>query len=131
VIRFVFTNQTPHIIQYRLWFRAYIFCVFNLKIMVGMSQNVCVVGVVMIPFAKPGASELYPMMGARATRAALADAGLDYDKIQQVYAGYVYGDACSGQRAVYDVGMSSVPVINVNNNCSTGWAGWRLCRYFI
>ena len=57
-----------------------------------MSQSVCVVGVGMIPFAKPGASESYPMMGARAIRAALADAGLDYDKIQQVYAGYVYGD---------------------------------------
>ena len=81
-----------------------------------MSQSVCVVGVGMIPFAKPGASESYPMMGARAIRAALADAGLDYDKIQQVYAGYVYGDSCSGQRAVYDVGMSGVPVINVNNN---------------
>ncbi|CAM8627704.1 PaaJ Acetyl-CoA acetyltransferase [Oxalobacteraceae bacterium] len=93
-----------------------------------MSQSVCVVGVGMIPFAKPGASESYPMMGARAIRAALADAGLDYDKIQQVYAGYVYGDSCSGQRAVYDVGMSGVPVINVNNNCSTGSTALWLAR---
>ena len=40
--------------------------------------------------------------------------------MQQVYAGYVYGDYCSGQRAAYAVGLSGVPVFNVNNNCSMG-----------
>ena len=85
-----------------------------------MSNDVYVAGVGMIPFAKPGAGDPYHVMGARAIRAALDDAGLGYDKIQQVYAGYVFGDSCCGQRAVYDVGMSGVPVINVNNNCSTG-----------
>ena len=66
-----------------------------------MSQHVHVVGVGMIPFTKPGASDPYHLMGARAMRAALEDAGLDYSAIQQVYAGYVYGDSCCGQRAVY------------------------------
>jgi acetyl-CoA acetyltransferase len=93
-----------------------------------MSQDVYVAGVGMIPFAKPGASEPYHVMGARAIRAALEDAGLDYDKVQQVYAGYVFGDSCCGQRAVYDVGMSGVPVINVNNNCSTGSTALWLAR---
>ena len=93
-----------------------------------MSQDVYVAGVGMIPFSKPGASESYHVMGARAIRAALADADLDYDKIQQVYAGYVFGDSCCGQRAVYDIGMSGVPVINVNNNCSTGSTALWLAR---
>ena len=93
-----------------------------------MSQDVYVAGVGMIPFAKPGASDPYHVMGARAIRVALDDAGLDYDKVQQVYAGYVYGDSCSGQRAVYEVGMSGVPVINVNNNCSTGSTALWLAR---
>ena len=93
-----------------------------------MSQDVYVAGVGMIPFAKPGASDPYHMMGAGAIRAALADAGLDYNLVQQVYAGYVYGDSCSGQRAVYEVGMSGVPVINVNNNCSTGSTALWLAR---
>lgn len=93
-----------------------------------MSQDVYVAGVGMIPFAKPGTSDPYHVMGARAIRAALDDAGLDYDKVQQVYAGYVYGDSCSGQRAVYEVGMSGVPVINVNNNCSTGSTALWLAR---
>jgi acetyl-CoA acetyltransferase len=93
-----------------------------------MPQHVHVVGVGMIPFTKPGASDPYHLMGARAMRAALEDAGLDYSAIQQVYAGYVYGDSCCGQRAVYEVGMSGVPVVNVNNNCSTGSTALWLAR---
>lgn len=93
-----------------------------------MSQDVFVAGVGMIPFAKPGASASYDVMGAQAIRAALADAHLDYDKVQQVYAGYVYGDSCCGQRAAYAVGMSGVPLFNVNNNCSTGSTALFLAR---
>ncbi|MBR0898973.1 lipid-transfer protein [Bradyrhizobium tropiciagri] len=93
-----------------------------------MSQDVFVAGVGMIPFAKPGASEPYHVMGAQAIRLALADAGLDYAQVQQVYAGYVYGDSCSGQRAAYDVGLTGVPVVNVNNNCSTGSTALFLAR---
>ena len=52
-----------------------------------MSQDVYVAGVGMIPFAKPGASNPYHVMGAGAIRAALTDAGLDYNLVQQVYAG--------------------------------------------
>ena len=84
-----------------------------------MNQDVRIAGVGMIPFAKPGASESYDAMGAKAIRAALDDASLSYADVGQVYAGFVYGDSCSGQRAAYEVGMTGVPVVNVNNNCST------------
>lgn len=85
-----------------------------------MSRDVFVTGVGMIPFTKPGANEPYPQMAAKATRAALSDAGMDYALVQQAYVGYVYGDSTAGQCAVYAVGMTGIPVINVNNNCSTG-----------
>ena len=85
-----------------------------------MTRPVLVAGVGMIPFRKPGDSLPYHEMGAQAVREALADAGVGYDTIEQVYAGYVYGDSTCGQRAVYEVGMTGVPVVNVNNNCSTG-----------
>ena len=81
---------------------------------------VYVVGVGMIPFVKPGESDPYPLMGARAVRAALADAGLDYTAIQQAYAGYVYADSTAGQAVLYGVGMTGIPVVNVNNNCASG-----------
>ena len=93
-----------------------------------MTRDVFVAGVGMIPFTKPGASPSYDVMGAQAIRAALQDARLGYGEVQQVYAGYVYGDSCSGQRAAYAVGMSGVPVFNVNNNCSTGSTALFLAR---
>lgn len=92
------------------------------------SHAAWVAGVGMIPFTKPGASAPYHEMGAQAIRLALDDAALDYDKVQQVYAGFVYGDSCAGQRAVYEVGLSGVPVVNVNNNCSTGSTALYLAR---
>ena len=93
-----------------------------------MSRDVIVAGVGMIPFTKPGANEPYPQMAAEATRAALADAGVDYELVQQAYVGYVYGDSTAGQRALYEVGMTGIPVINVNNNCSTGSTALFLAR---
>jgi acetyl-CoA acyltransferase len=85
-----------------------------------MTRNVYVAGVGMIPFAKPGASAHYDEMGAQAISQALADSGVPFALIQQAYAGYVYGDSTCGQTALYRVGMTGIPVVNVNNNCATG-----------
>jgi acetyl-CoA acetyltransferase len=85
----------------------------------------------MIPFAKPGASAPYHVMGAEATKLALADAGLDYGVVQQAYAGYVYGDSTCGQRALYQVGMTGIPIVNVNNNCSTGSTALFMARQMV
>jgi sterol carrier protein 2 len=93
-----------------------------------MNRTVFVAGVGMIPFAKPGASAPYPAMGAAAARAALEDAGLGYADVEQAYAGYVYGDSTAGQRTLYEVGMTGIPVINVNNNCATGSTALFLAR---
>ena len=93
-----------------------------------MKNNVYVVGVGMVPFTKPGANEPYPQMAAKAVKAALRDAGLEYAQVQQAYVGYVYGDSTAGQRALYEVGMTGIPVVNVNNNCSTGSTALFLAR---
>jgi len=93
-----------------------------------MSRDVLVAGVGMIPFTKPGANLPYPQMAAQATQAALADAGIGYEHMQQAYVGYVYGDSTAGQRALYEVGMTGIPVVNVNNNCSTGSTALFLAR---
>lgn len=91
-------------------------------------NKVFVAGVGMIPFAKPGQSENYDVMGAQATELALQDAGLAYQQIQQANVGYVYGDSTCGQKALYRVGMTGIPIINVNNNCSTGSTALFLAR---
>jgi sterol carrier protein 2 len=96
-----------------------------------MASRAYVAGVGMIPFVKPGANAPYHVMGAEATKLALSDAGLDYSLIQQAYVGYVYGDSTCGQRALYPVGMTGIPVVNVNNNCSTGSTALFLARQAI
>ena len=97
-----------------------------------MSKSKTIVaGVGMIKFGKPGASESYDIMGEQAIRQALEDCGLDYSHVQQAYAGYVYGDSTCGQKVIYRVGMTGVPVINVNNNCSTGSTALFLARQAI
>ncbi len=93
-----------------------------------MSREVCVSGIAMVPFTKPGANEPYPTMAAKAVRGLLADANIEYKQIQQAYVGYVYGDSTSGQRALYEVGMTGLPVVNVNNNCATGSTALYLAR---
>ena len=86
-----------------------------------MAHKVFVVGVGMTKFEKPGSRDWdYPDMAREAGTKALEDAGIDYRQIEQAYVGYVYGESTSGQRAVYELGMTGLPVINVNNNCSTG-----------
>ena len=91
-------------------------------------RAVHVIGVGMIPFTKPGASESYNLMGARAAKLALDDAGVPYDAVQQAYVGYVYGDSTAGQAAIYGVGLTGIPVFNLNNNCSTGSSALYLAR---
>jgi acetyl-CoA acetyltransferase len=91
-------------------------------------RPVHVVGVGMIQFTKPGTSEPYNVMGARAVKLALEDARLDYGLVEQAYAGYVYGDSTAGQAAMYQVGLSGIPVFNVNNNCATGSSALFLAR---
>jgi len=93
-----------------------------------VTKNAFVAGVGMIPFTKPGRSESYDEMGAKAARAAIDDAGISYSDVGQVYVGYVYGDSTCGQSAVYEVGLTGVPIINVNNNCSTGSTALFLAR---
>lgn len=96
--------------------------------MTRMQRPVHVVGVGMIPFTKPGASDPYTVMGQRAAKLALEDAGVAYELVQQAYVGYVYGDSTAGQAAIYGVGLTGIPVFNLNNNCSTGSSALFLAR---
>ena len=96
-----------------------------------MKRRVNVIGVGMTKFAKPGASDDYHVMAAEAGKKALADAGINYNEVEQAFCGYVYGDSTCGQRAVYELGLTGIPVVNVNNNCSTGSSALFLARQAI
>ena len=93
-----------------------------------MADRVIVAGVGMTAFATPSRSRPYTALVAEAVGEALQDAGLAYPDIGRAYAGYVYGDSTSGQRALYALGMTGVPVFNVNNNCASGSSALMLAR---
>uniref|UniRef100_U5EJX2 Sterol carrier protein 2 n=1 Tax=Corethrella appendiculata TaxID=1370023 RepID=U5EJX2_9DIPT len=96
-------------------------------------QKVYVIGCGMTKFEKPGRRENfdYPDMAKEATLKAIKDAKIQFSDIKQAVVGYVYGDSTSGQRALYEVGITGIPVYNVNNNCSTGSSALYLAKQLI
>jgi sterol carrier protein 2 len=70
-------------------------------------------------------------MAKEAGEKALKDAGIAYTEVEQATVGYCYGDSTCGQRAVYQLGMTGIPVYNVNNNCSTGSTALFMGKQFI
>ncbi|WP_042357614.1 lipid-transfer protein [Bacillus rubiinfantis] len=87
-----------------------------------------VIGVNMVKFGKPGKNDPYEIMASKAITGALQDAGIELSDVEQAYASYVYGDSTSGQTALYQVGMTGIPIINVNNNCSSGSTALYMAR---
>jgi len=80
--------------------------------------RVFVIGVAMTDFKRceTGIKEL----AQAAATAALRDANMQYDSIEQAYCGYISGMSTLGQQSLYGIGMTGIPVFNVHNNCSTG-----------
>ncbi len=97
-----------------------------------MSVRTFVVGVGMTKFEKPGSRDWdYPDMAKEAGTKALLDAGIEYSQIQTAFIGYCFGDSTAGQRALYELGLTGIPAVNVNNNCSTGSSALYLARKFV
>lgn len=90
--------------------------------------NTIVAGVGMVKFAKPGQQDSYRVMASSAIKQAIAEAGIDSVQIEQAYGGYIYGDSTCAQHAFYDACMTGIPVINVNNNCSSGSTALMMAR---
>ncbi|MBK6737847.1 MAG: lipid-transfer protein [Haliea sp.] len=84
----------------------------------GNFSKVYVIGVGMTDFKRceTGIKEL----AQTAAKAALSDANIEYNKVEQAYCGYINGMSTLGQQSLYGIGMSGIPVFNVHNNCSTG-----------
>jgi sterol carrier protein 2 len=97
-----------------------------------MGRKVYVVGVGMTKFEKPGSREWdYPDMAREAGTKALEDAGIPFSAVEQACVGYCYGDSTCGERAVYTLGMTGIPIYNVNNNCATGSTALFMAKQFV
>ena len=97
-----------------------------------MGRKVFVVGVGMTKFEKPGSKEWdYPDMAREAGTKALEDAGVCYEQIEQACVGYCFGDSTCGERAAYGLGLTGIPIYNVNNNCATGSTALFMAKQFV
>src|SRR6266542_3466280 len=94
--------------------------------------KVFVAGVGITKFEKPFTRDWeFPDMAREAGCMALADAGIGFDAVEQACVGYVFGDSTCGQRAVYELGLTGIPIYNVNNNCSTGSTALFLAKQLV
>lgn len=96
-------------------------------------RKVFIVGVGMTKFMKPGPVKNYdyPDMIQEAVEKSLKDAGISYNEIEHANVGYVYGDSACGQKGLYQVGMTGIPITNVNNNCATGSTALFLSKQLV
>lgn len=51
--------------------------------------------------------------------------------VNSYYINIILGDSTCGQRALYEIGMTGIPIFNVNNNCSTGSSALYLGKQII
>lgn len=91
-------------------------------------RRVNVIGVGMTKFTSPKEKIPYPELGIAAVQDALKDAGVEYTEIEQAYCGYVYGETCCGEKVLYKLGMTGIPITNVNNACASGSNALFLAR---
>ncbi|MFC9229916.1 lipid-transfer protein [Streptomyces decoyicus] len=97
-----------------------------------MAGKAYVVGVGMTKFEKPETREWqYWDMAKEAGGKALADAGIGYEAVEQLPVGFCYQASTAGQRAAYELGLTGIPVYNVNNNCATASTALMMARQFV
>lgn len=84
-----------------------------------MSENVFVISAAMIPFGKHRTSS-YVGLAVSPLIDAIRDAGIAKSDIDAVYVGHSYGGMMTGQRICKEIGLGTVPTVNVDNACSSG-----------
>jgi len=91
-----------------------------------------VIGVGITNFERPGASSMgYADLARQAGTQALADAGIPYHLVEYACASYVFGESCSGHRAVYELGLTGIPIVDVSSNCSSGSSALYLASLLV
>lgn len=81
-------------------------------------KGVSVIGVGMIPFGKYPDTNIADL-GWPAVKAAIKDAGIEGKRIEAVYSGTARGGAMVGQRIMGRLGLAGLPIVNVENACSS------------
>jgi len=88
-------------------------------------REVAVAGVGLVRWNRYGDQEIYDF-GSEAILNALNDAGMEWKEIQAAFCGSVYQGTGSGHQVIKEIGMTGIPIVNVENACSSGASAFRL-----
>ena len=92
---------------------------------ISQMRPVFVAGIGITPWSAQGEGECYDL-GSQAVFHVLEDAEMSWPDIQAVFCGSVYQGTGSGHQAIKEVGLSGIPIVNVENACSSGTSAMRL-----
>lgn len=68
----------------------------------------------------------YHDLGSEAIQATLKDAQIPWKDIQAAFCGSVYCGTASGHQTIGKIGATAIPIVNVENACSSGSSAFRL-----
>ncbi len=70
-------------------------------------------------------------LGSEAILKALTHAQMEWKEIQAAFCGNVYCGTAAGHQTIGKIGMTGIPIVNVENACSSGASAFRLAYQMI
>lgn len=95
-----------------------------MRLLNGM-REVAIAGIGMIRWQRYNDREVHDF-SSEAVLKALDDSEMDWSDIQEAFCGSVYQGTCSGHQVLKEIGLTGIPIINVENACSSGSVAFLL-----
>jgi len=92
---------------------------------INQMRNVMIAGIGLTKWGVYPDQECYDF-GSEAIFNALKDADMEWKDIQAAFCGSVYQGTGSGHQAIKEIGLTGIPIVNVENACSSGGSAFRL-----
>lgn len=96
-----------------------------------MSQTVLIAGVGLAPFISAGVCEPMELLAGRAILAALTDARIDYDLVDQVFTSCVQGEEGASEQVLARIGLEGIPIFNLRDGCVSASSAFQLARHSV
>jgi acetyl-CoA acetyltransferase len=93
-----------------------------------MSVKVLIAGAAMVPFLPLGGSDSHAALAGQAIRAALTDARIDFDLVDQVFTSCVHGEVGIAEQMLSQIGYSGVPIFSLGDGCASASSAFHLAR---
>ena len=88
-------------------------------------RHVVIIGVGIHPFGRFPGTE-FTELGRVAVFGALGDAGISWKHVQAAFCGTVACGTAAGHRVLAQIGLTGIPVVNVENACASSGSALRL-----